>query len=306
MAVKFSQFVVETDKANVNYLVGWDGVENVQITPADLLSGTPSGSGAAGQVAFFDSASTLAGDNDLYWDNTNKRLGISTSSPQEKLDISSGSIRLDDNQKITWSTNDSNIGRVRITGNESNDFITFVTDNSERMRIAGNNVGIGTTSPSAKLDVDGSLIATGISQLGSGGSNVYLTSSSAGNVGIGTSSPNNKLVVNGTVHLGSNGSDVTIGASNSSVIFMLRSGYNYIQASDASGALMFRTGGNNNRMIIDSSGNVGIGTASPTTKLHIDESGTTSPALFIDTARYGASIIGDGTSNSLMEVLLKL
>jgi len=41
MAVKFSQFVVETDKANVNYLVGWDGTENVQITPADLLSGTP-------------------------------------------------------------------------------------------------------------------------------------------------------------------------------------------------------------------------------------------------------------------------
>ena len=27
MAVKFSQFVVETDKANVNYLVGWDGTE---------------------------------------------------------------------------------------------------------------------------------------------------------------------------------------------------------------------------------------------------------------------------------------
>ena len=66
MAVKFSQFVVETDKANVNYLVGWDGTENVQITPADLLSGTPSGSGAAGQVAFFDSASTLTGTNNLF------------------------------------------------------------------------------------------------------------------------------------------------------------------------------------------------------------------------------------------------
>ena len=44
MAVKFSQFVVETDKANVNYLVGWDGTDNVQITPANLLGSYPSGS----------------------------------------------------------------------------------------------------------------------------------------------------------------------------------------------------------------------------------------------------------------------
>jgi len=96
-----------------------------------------------------------------------------------------------------------------------------------------------------------------------------------GKVGIGTTSPTKELEVNGTVHLGTGGNDVTIGASNSSVMFMLRSGFNYIQASHASGALVFRTGGANNRMIIDSSGNVGIGTTSPSAKLEVKSSSQT-------------------------------
>ena len=40
-------------------------------------TGTP----AAGQVSFFTDATTITGDSNLYWDNTNKRLGIGTSTP---------------------------------------------------------------------------------------------------------------------------------------------------------------------------------------------------------------------------------
>ena len=121
------------------------------------------------------------------------KVGIGTSSPQEKLDISAGSIRLDDNQRISWSTNDSNIGRVRITGNESNDFISFATDNSERMRLERTNtgLGIGTTSPGAKLEVNGNSRFVGSMQFYQGTtSNQYLNifqSSSNTYINTGTS-----------------------------------------------------------------------------------------------------------------------
>jgi len=375
--IKFSQFTQKTTLGTVDFLVGYTGADNVQIDPADLLSDYSQGTGAAGQVTFFSATSTVTGDNDFYWDNTNKRLGIGTTTPVTKLQVDSTSdfsvalskrgstssalkftLSNPNTTTNTWKIEHDASENLKIFG-YSADNLLISTNSTERMRITSSgNVGIGTTTPAAKLEVDGTLIATGISQLGSGGSNVYLTSSSAGNVGIGTSSPSykldvageiksdgyridlsattqraitstgtdsiqfgdsgvnefkfkntagtsmiinssgnvgvgttspsNKLVVNGTVHLGSNGSDVTIGASNSSVIFMLRSGYNYIQASDASGALMFRTGGNNNRMIIDSSGNVGIGTTEPKARLHI--SGSDSALSAIRQSRVGTVI----------------
>jgi hypothetical protein len=46
----------------------------------------------------------------------------------------------------------------------------------------------------------------------------------------------------------------------------------YDQASVATNAMQFRTGGNTTQMLIDSSGNVGIGTNSPAFLLHVDGS----------------------------------
>ena len=86
--IKFSQFTVETAKADVDFLVGYSGPDNVQISPTNLLSDYPTFTGAVGQVAFFDSTSSIGGDNDLYWDDTNKRLGIGTTSPRTKLHVS--------------------------------------------------------------------------------------------------------------------------------------------------------------------------------------------------------------------------
>jgi hypothetical protein len=63
------------------------------------------------------------------------------------------------------------------------------------------NVGIGTTSPNAKLDISGSLNISGSGtqvplQVSSGSTSLLFVSSS-GNVGIGTTTPNAKLNVNG-------------------------------------------------------------------------------------------------------------
>jgi hypothetical protein len=84
---------------------------------------------------------------------SNGNVGIGTTIPQEKLDISAGNIRLDDNRELTWATTDANVGRVRITGNESTDSISFATDNSVKMTLTNTGLGIGTTSPQGILHI---------------------------------------------------------------------------------------------------------------------------------------------------------
>jgi hypothetical protein len=71
-------------------------------------TGTVTGSGAAGQVSFWNGANTITGNNDLFWDNVNGHLGIGTNVPGTALQIDhdqSQLIRL--NQ--TTATNDTKI-----------------------------------------------------------------------------------------------------------------------------------------------------------------------------------------------------
>ena len=50
-------------------------------------AGTITGTGTATQVAYFTGAQTIGSSSNLFWDNTNTRLGIGTSSPGVRLDI---------------------------------------------------------------------------------------------------------------------------------------------------------------------------------------------------------------------------
>jgi hypothetical protein len=73
-------------------------------TPAQLLGdiGGIGGTGLSGRVSFWSGASTQSSDADLFWDNTNKRLGVGTSSPQHLVDVS-GTLRADHITAITKS-----------------------------------------------------------------------------------------------------------------------------------------------------------------------------------------------------------
>jgi hypothetical protein len=51
------------------------------------VAGGISGSGAAGQVAYWTGASAQSGSNNLFWDNANGRLGIGTNAPARALDV---------------------------------------------------------------------------------------------------------------------------------------------------------------------------------------------------------------------------
>ena len=80
-------------------------------------------------------------------------------------------------------------------------------------------------------------------------------------LGVGTSSPNAAIEVHNTLNIGDGTSVTSIG--------LQRNSANYITATDAAGYLVFRTGGANERMRIDPTGNVGIGTTSPSEKFEV-------------------------------------
>ena len=120
--------------------------------------------------------------------------------------------------------------------------LVFGTSGTERMRIdSSGNVGIGTASPGAKLDV-----------VSSGGANIVQSRSTSGYASFLA----NASTGNQAYHF-----------------FQVNSVETARITSDSGNVLTFSTGAALERMRIDSSGNVGIGTASPSERLVVGGGG---------------------------------
>ena len=204
-------------------------------------------------------------------------------------------------------------GGTDTTGNTADGFLAFYTDSAgantanERMRItSGGNVGIGTTSPATKLHVPDGEISTevfsfsainGITPVNTvylaaprnGNASIFtasterLTVDASGNVGIGTTSPGEKLhvagqvIVDGGTGVASSGTlHVRQKGNTSSDGIALTSAYGISHRiwKDVNGVLNIGPSGDPSALVQTIAGNIGIGTASPNVRLHVNEAGT--------------------------------
>lgn len=118
---------------------------------SSIVSGYVTGSGTTGYVPYFTGASEI-GNSGLYWNNSTGRFGIGTTNPAVALEVVGNNIRVSNGQQYEFGGISA-----AVTGSSANNNIKFVTSSIERLMInASGNVGIGQTSPTARLHVTGS------------------------------------------------------------------------------------------------------------------------------------------------------
>ena len=337
--VKITELTAATALAGTDVLpivdVGADATKKVSVS--DLLRNLPDGTASAPALAFADDQNTgvlSPGNNSLAFATSGTQrlvidssgnVGIGTTSPSSLLHLESASspklLLVDTTNSCTLKAYAQNSNAH--LGTESNHDFIFDTNNTERMRIdssgnikqsvasGANNgftvnngtndlfaFGTGGFAVNGGTATDGGIRAYNNLVFGTGSSSLErMRIDSSGKVGIGTTSPTDKL------NISSSTNQIGLDTGNQSTYGTLDVGHftngafigTQAGSNTQSNVLRLGTGGSE-KVRIDSSGNVGIGTTTPTTKLNVEYGALEAATLheLILNANYGTTNNGGG------------
>jgi hypothetical protein len=205
-------------------------------------------SGANGAASDFGIYDENTGGFGLYIKGTGN-VGIGTTTPNDKLDVA-GNIRMTSGYYFS-----SVGGNLKLNADSAND-VEFYQNGVVKAGVYDGSLGVGTTSPTNLLHINsGYTPATG---------QFRLSANNAGSLSGIAYSPNN-------VALGfdvdyANGSWI---ARDSSVAWLYKTSSKFFLQGSASNAVGGVAAANSYLAVDLSNGNVGIGTTTPTTKLHV-------------------------------------
>ncbi len=241
------------------------------------VEGQTFASGHGGSLEFYSEGTALADiyastDKHLYFrtNGTTERMritsagnvGIGTTNPTRKLQITDG-------EPIMRFNPTTVAGDYRFHAGDGKFYVTPELTGTPTMTYSSGNVGIGTTSPGAKLEIE-----SGVS----------------GSIKLGDLSSYNGISLNGTLdiqnyNLLSRGSDKAL----------------YINRPSGND-IFFRENNTDTQLIIKSGGNVGIGTTNPSSLLHLSSNSSTYETNGILSVSGGVNAVFNSTERFIFNI----
>ncbi|HQQ94695.1 MAG TPA: hypothetical protein PLQ93_09085, partial [Bacteroidia bacterium] len=192
----------------------------------------------------------IANYNMIYLEGASGRVGVNQTAPGATLDVNG-----------TFKMTDGSQGLGKVLTSDAAGLASWASPTSFAWSTTGN-AGTGVSNFLGTSDAQPLMIRTNSVEV--------MRINVAGNVGIGSSAPAEDLQLE---RAGNTNLSIISGAAS---ISALRLGNTTTHANgvlrydNSTNLMSFGTSGTNNRMVIDASGNVGIGLTAPTAKLNVD------------------------------------
>ena len=167
-------------QTNGSGVLSWATISGGGVSIGDAV-----GSGTSGSILFVDASTNLAQDNgELYWDNTNNRLGIGTTSPSAAIEVNAGAA----SEYAILSTGAN--GRVGLTNQYGGIHFNNVEATADLWQLSERDT--------AHFDMSFGTPDSG-NNVPATDTKLRITSGGSVGIGLGNTNPSTELHVNGTI-----------------------------------------------------------------------------------------------------------